>query len=175
MPNQLKMRIWNAKQLPPDWFKRDAALDESVENDVKAIISEVRKKGNLALAKFTLKFDKAKIIPKNLRVTPEETQAAYRKVTDEQVQALKLMKEKVSAFEKLFLKQRWIATSNEGITIKNIIFPIESVGCYVPGGQAAQRARVHGKEQHLCADRERPTGYLQPGAIEPGGGSPARR
>jgi histidinol dehydrogenase len=142
MPSQLKMRIWNAKQLPPDWFKRAQTLDASIEDAVKAVIAEVRKNGDASLAKFTLKFDKAKVNPENLRVTPGEIQAAYKKVSEEQVKALKLMKEKVSAFEKLSLTQRGIATSNEGITIKNMVFPIESVGCYVPGGQAAYPSTV---------------------------------
>ena len=142
MRNQLKIRLWNAKKLPKDWFKRAQALDESVENDVKAVISEVRKNGDFALAKFTLKFDKAKVTPENLRVTPEEIQAAYGKITVEQVNALKLMKEKVSAFEKLSLKERGITNSNEGIIVKNMFFPIESVGCYVPGGQAAYPSTV---------------------------------
>ena len=61
MPSKLKIRIWNAKKLPPNWFKRAQALDESVENDVKAVIAEVKKNGDDALVKFTLKFDKAKV------------------------------------------------------------------------------------------------------------------
>lgn len=142
MPNQLKIRIWNSKELPTDWFKRAQALDESVEKDVKAIISEVKKDGDAALAKFTWKFDKAKVTAENLRVTREEIQAAYGKVTEEQVKALKLMKEKVNASEKLTLKQLGFATSREGIKIQNKLFPIESVGCYVPGGQAAYPSTV---------------------------------
>jgi histidinol dehydrogenase len=78
----------------------------------------------------------------NLRVTQEEIQVAYSKVTKEQVSALRLMKEKVSAFEQLALKQLGIATSSKGITIQNMLFPIESVGCYVPGGQAAYPSTV---------------------------------
>jgi len=146
MPSRLKVRTWNAKELPPDWFKRTQALNEqtvdSIENDVKAIITEVRKNGDAAVAKFTAKFDKAKVNPENFQVTKEEIQQAHSKVTKEQVSALKLMKEKVSAFEQLALRQLGIVTSNEGITIQNMLFPIESVGCYVPGGQAAYPSTV---------------------------------
>jgi histidinol dehydrogenase len=142
MPSQLKIRIWNAKKLPPNWFKRAQALDESVENDVKAMIAEVRKTGDKALSRFTLKFDKATVKPENLRVTHEEIQAAYGKVTEEQVKALRLMKEKVSALEKATLKQPGIVSSKEGIVIRTMLVPIESVGCYVPGGQAAYPSTV---------------------------------
>jgi histidinol dehydrogenase len=146
MPNQLKVKIWKAKELPPDWFKRTRMLDEktaeSIENGVKAIISEVRENGDAAVVKFTRKFDKAELKAVNLRVTKEEIQAAYNKVTKEQVSALKLMKNRVSDFEAPVLKQLGTATSQEGITIQNLFFPIESVGCYVPGWQASYPSTV---------------------------------
>src|SRR3990172_3889719 len=146
MPSQFKVRVWNAQELPPDWFKRTRTLDEKaaelIENDVKAIISEVRKNGDAALIKFTEKYDKAKVKAENLRVTREEIQKAYSMVADEEVSALKLMKEKVSDFEAPALKQLGTATSREGITTQNMLFSIESLGCYVPGGQAAYPSTV---------------------------------
>jgi histidinol dehydrogenase len=142
MPSQLKIRTWNAKELPRDWFSRAQALDESIENDVEAIMNEVRKNGDAALVKFTLKFDRAKLKVENFRVTKSELQAAYSKVTEEQIIALRLMREKVRSFEQSVLKQLGFATSNEGVTIQYRLFPIESVGCYVPGGQAAYPSTV---------------------------------
>ncbi len=47
------------------------------------------------------------------------------------------MKEKVLTFQKQQLTQTEIKTSNEGITVQTVLRPIDSVGCYVPGGQAA--------------------------------------
>ena len=94
------------------------------------------------MTKFTRKFDRANVKTENLRVTNEEIQDAYRMVTEEQVAALKLMKDKVASFERLGLKQLGIVTSSEGITIQSMLFPIESVGCYVPGGQAAYPSTV---------------------------------
>ena len=142
MPDKLKIRTWNAKQLPPDWFKRAQTFDESVENSTKAIISEVRKNGDVALVRFTEKFDKARVKPENLRVPAEEIQAAYGRVTEDQINAIRLMKEKVGAYEQANLKQLETATNQEGSTVQTMLFPIESVGCYVPGGQAAYPSTV---------------------------------
>lgn len=140
------MKKWNAKNLPSNWFKRTRTLDEKaakvIENDLRTIIGEVRKNGDAAIIKFTEKFDKAKLKPENLRVTNEDIQKAYSMVTEEQITALKLMKEKVRNFEEPALKQLETATSQEGITIQNLLFPIESVGCYVPGGQATYPSTV---------------------------------
>jgi histidinol dehydrogenase len=134
------VKVWKSSALPLDWFKRqtpDEKNDEQVESDVKAIISQVVKNGDVALIELTEKFDKARLEARDLRVTTREIKDAYNKVSQEQVAALKFMKNKVSAFEKLVLEQAGFKTSKEGITVQNVLRPIESVGCYVPGGQAA--------------------------------------
>ena len=146
MPNGLELRVWEAKALPPDWFKRTPPASEraaeTLENDVKAIVNEVKRTGDAALVKFTGEFDKAKINAENLRVTREEIEKAYQTVSAEQVSALRLLKEKVASFEGAILKQMDFATPENGITVQNMLFPIDSVGCYIPGGQAAYPSTV---------------------------------
>jgi len=140
------LKMWKAEALPQDWFKRARSADtkttRTIETKVRLIIRKVRKNGDSALVEFTAEFDKIKLDAQKLRVTSEEMQKAYGMVTAEQVSALKLMKDKVGSFEKLILKQLDIATSKDGITIQNMLFPIESVGCYVPGGQAVYPSSV---------------------------------
>jgi histidinol dehydrogenase len=139
MLTQTQVKVWKASALPLNWFKRqtpDEQTDERVENDVKAIISQVVKNGDAALIELTEKFDQARLEAKELQVTPKEIEEAYKAVGKEQVAALKFMKNKVSALEKLTLKQVGFKTSQDGITVQSVLRPIESVGCYVPGGQA---------------------------------------
>jgi len=146
MPSKFKVRIWKINDLPPDWFKRTRTTDEktieSIECNVRTIISEVKNNGDSALVKFTKEFDKANLRAKDFRVTREEVQEAYTMVADEQVSALKLMKEKIRSHEKLALKQLQTSTSQEGITIQDKVIPIDSVGCYIPGGQATYPSTV---------------------------------
>ncbi len=139
MRSRFKMRVWNAQELPPDWFKRKATDGKdsvAVENSVREIINSVRKRGDAALVEYTEKFDKTKLNPKDLRVTSEEIKATYKAVSKEQVAALKLIKEKLSSMEKLAMQQVQFESSREGIAVQNVLRPVESVGCYVPGGQA---------------------------------------
>ncbi|HKM59939.1 MAG TPA: histidinol dehydrogenase, partial [Candidatus Bathyarchaeia archaeon] len=134
------MRVWKAEALPPDWFKRqkaDQKATQQLENDIKAIINQVKEDGDKALVELALKFDKAKLTPKTLKVTTEEVKEAYKKTSQQQVAALKFMQEKVSAFQKQQLNQTETKTTGDGITVQTVLRPIESVGCYVPGGQAA--------------------------------------
>ncbi|MEM2968316.1 MAG: histidinol dehydrogenase [Candidatus Bathyarchaeia archaeon] len=140
MRNQALAKAWKSSALPPNWLKRQTPTEnasEQIENDVKAIINLVRKKGDAALVELTEKFDKVRLNAEDLRVKPAEIEAAYREVSEAQISALKLMKDKVSTFESLKLKQAPLKTSKDGIIIQSVLRPIESVGCYVPGGLAA--------------------------------------
>ena len=144
MPKGL-VKVWDSKQLPADWFKRQQADQKAtadLENNVKTIINQVKTEGDKALLEFALKFDKAKLTPETLRVSPQEIKAAYRQVSKEQVAAIEFMKQRVSVFQKQLLNQTEIKTFNEGIMVQTVLRPIESVGCYVPGGQAAYPSTV---------------------------------
>jgi len=137
---QSQVKIWKSEALPADWFRRQKADEKAVqevENSVKAIIKQVKENGDGALVEFALKFDKAELSLRTLRVRKEEIKEAYSKTSLDQVSALKFMKERVNAFQKQQLNQTEIDTSGDGIYVKTVLRPIESVGCYVPGGQAA--------------------------------------
>ena len=140
MQKQSQVKICKSEELPADWFKRqkaDAKAAQEVENNVKAIINQVKENGDKALIELALKFDKAELTRETLKVRKEEIKEAYTKTSPEQVSALKFMKERVNAFQKQQLTQTEINTSSDGIWVQTVLRPIESVGCYVPGGQAA--------------------------------------
>ena len=133
------MKVWKSSALPTYWFKRkgpEVQTDKQIKIDVKAIISQVAKKGDTALIELTEKFEKVRLETKDLRVNLKEIKEAYKQVENRQVQALRFMKNKVSTFEQHALKQVGFETSQEGVTVQSVSRPVESVGCYVPGGQA---------------------------------------
>ncbi|MGD6852926.1 MAG: histidinol dehydrogenase [Candidatus Bathyarchaeia archaeon] len=139
------VKQWDSKQLPQDWFKRqqvDQQATSELESTVKTIISQVKAQGDRALLDFALRFDKAQLTPETLRVSEEEIQAAYNNVTPEQVAAIEFMKKRVSVFQKQLLANTAVRAFNEGIMVQTVLCPIESVGCYVPGGQAAYPSTV---------------------------------
>lgn len=145
MQARAKIKVWQAQTLSSDWYKRqqiDQRATEQLENSVKTIINEVKQRGDKALIEFAEKFDKAKLTPETLRAEPEEIKEAYTLVTSEQVAAIKFMKEKVAAFQEQLLNQKEVKTSSEGINVRTVLQPLDSVGCYVPGGQAAYPSTV---------------------------------
>ena len=146
MQNRITLRSWEASALPAGWFKRTRASGdeaiEKIETKVEAIIHKVKREGDAAIAKYTAEFDKVTFSPKDFRVTREEIDKAYLSVTEEQVSAIKMLKDRVACFEKALLKQIEVAFPEEGLTVQNMLYPIESVGCYIPGGQAAYPTTV---------------------------------
>ena len=108
-----------------------------LEENVRAIINQVKAEGDKALIEFALKFDKAELTFKTLRVRSEEFKEAYRQTSPEQLSALRFMKDRISNYQKNLLTQTEVNQSNDGIMIQTVLRPLDSVGCYVPGGQAA--------------------------------------
>ena len=140
MQKQNQVKIWKSEELPADWFKRQKADEQAaqeVKNNVKEIIKQVKENGNVALLEYAKKFDKAELTLRTLKVKTEEIKDAYNRTSLEQLSALKFMKERVTAFQKQLITQTEINTSGDGLWVQTVLRPIESVGCYVPGGQAA--------------------------------------
>jgi len=146
MQNRLELRVWEANELPADWSNRTHPLNDEIikklEGRVAEIVRLVKNEGDIALARFAAEFDKAPISTADLRVRKEEIDQAYLNVTEEQVSAIKMLKGRVACFEKAMLKQIEVAFTEEGLTVQNMLYPIDSVGCYVPGGQAAYPTTV---------------------------------
>ncbi len=139
------VKVWDSKNLPADWYKRqqtDQKVTAELEAYVKVIINKVKAEGDKALLDFSMKFDKSPLTSLTLKASPEEIKEAYSRVTKEQVAAIDFMKKRVSVFQKQLLSQTTVRALNEGIMVQTVLRPIESVGCYVPGGQAAYPSTV---------------------------------
>jgi histidinol dehydrogenase len=102
---------------------------------VEKIIKDVIRFGDNAILKYTKKYDKVKI--DSIKVDKAELKKAYREITTNQLNSLKKSKKLLEKNEKILLKRlSGIITSENGVTIQRALKPIQSVGCYVPGGRA---------------------------------------
>ena len=102
---------------------------------VQKIINDVIKFGDKAIIKYTKKFDNVKI--DSILVEKADFRNAYQQVTMNQLNALKKSKKLLEKNEKMILDRlTGIIVSEQGIKIESRLKPIESIGCYVPGGKA---------------------------------------
>ncbi|MDH3341276.1 MAG: histidinol dehydrogenase [Nitrosopumilus sp.] len=102
---------------------------------VESILKDVKKNGDVALQKYEKKFSKSNI--SSFRLSQVEIKNAYSKVSKSELDALRLAKtrlEKTESTIKSILKNKTI--NNDGIKVTKKFTPIQSTGCYVPGGLA---------------------------------------
>ena len=108
---------------------------------VESILKNVQKNGDSAIIKYEKKFSGAKII--SLRLSQNEIKDAFSKVSKNKIDAIRLSKsrlEKTESVVKSILKNKTINT--DGIKISKKFVPIQSVGCYIPGGLARYPSSV---------------------------------
>lgn len=140
MRKRLSMNIWRSASLPDDWRERGTVRDRSgldLESYVNAIIEDVKTRRDAALIEYASRFDNVALDAQTIRITQEEIEESYEKVSQEQISALEFMKQRIAKLEARILREIETEIEEDGVRIRSLPRPIESVGCYVPGGQAA--------------------------------------
>ena len=110
-----------------------AALDV-VLPAVTRIVADVRRKGDRALLGYASKFDRL-TGPDALRVTAEETSAAWDDTDPALRKALSTAAAQIRRFAQRQLPASWSKTTPQGLTTGQLVRPLGSVGCYVPSGR----------------------------------------
>jgi len=135
--------------------QRGSVSTASVEPTVRAILASVKQRGDKALIAYATKFDcLAKDQP--LLVSPEEMQQAWESIDPKLQLAMQTAQANIRAFAEAQLAEEWMLFSDYGVQTGQIVRPLSSVGCYVPGGRyplpstllmTATPARVAGVER----------------------------
>ncbi len=105
-----------------------------VDSVVADILRDVRRYGDAAVRSLSAKFDGLRD-DQPLLVTREEMAEAWE-ATDEQLRAaMRLAQANIRAFAERQLPRAWSFRPTEGMEVGQIVRPLASVGCYVPGGR----------------------------------------
>jgi len=103
------------------------------EQTVGHIIAEVRDQGDKALLNYTKKLDRVELT--SLEVTRSEISAAYEKVDESLISALKLAASRIDKFHSTCKQRIEAGFLSHGLGRQ--FRPLDRVGIYVPGGTAA--------------------------------------
>jgi histidinol dehydrogenase len=104
-----------------------------VEPVVHRIVDDVRRRGDRALRKYAERWDGLSHgVP--LRVSEKEIEAAWKSASTELKKSLRAAAGNIRTYCEAQKPQEWRRTV-EGVTVGQIVRPVESVGCYVPGGR----------------------------------------
>jgi histidinol dehydrogenase len=120
--------------------KRETA--EDVDAAVRAIIGEVRAKGDVALCDATRKFDRFDITPAKLRVTDAEIEEARKSCSPQTLNALKFASDRIEAHHKKQKPTDDLYKDALGVELGHRWTAVEAAGLYVPGGTAAYPSSV---------------------------------
>ena len=105
----------------------------ALEPQVQTIIQNVRRHGDAAVRRYAQRWDGLQT-REPLLVAKEEIQAAWRTTNPKFRKSLQAAAKNIRQFCEWQKPTEWRRTRN-GISVGQIVRPLESVACYVPGGR----------------------------------------
>src|ERR1700694_1790142 len=117
------------------------AMDQNVRRTVDGILDDVRSRGDAAVREYSEKFDKW--IPKKLGKT--EIEAILSRVSPGTLADIKFAQSQIRNFaqhQRAAIRDIEVETL-PGVKLGHKNIPVESVGCYVPGGRYPMVASAH--------------------------------
>ncbi len=131
------------------WLKRGkpeaerAADDAQVRATVESVLADISARGDAAVRDLSVKFDRYD--PPAFRLTASEIEAAVQKVAPRDIADIRFAQDQIRRFAEV---QRASMTDVEVETLPGVILghrniPVQSVGCYVPGGKFPMVASAH--------------------------------
>jgi len=132
-----------------EFLKRNKPEVERAEDDAKvravveAALADIAARGDAAVRDLSQKFDNYN--PQKFRLSESEIEAAMNKVSNRDMEDIKFAQAQIRNFAEA---QRASMTDVEVETLPGVILghrniPVQSVGCYVPGGKFPMVASAH--------------------------------
>ena len=117
--------------------------DAKVRASVEAILADIETRGDAAVRELSEKFDKYS--PASFRLSESEIEALMARVSPRDMEDIKFAQAQVRNFAQA---QRDSMTDIEVETLPGVILghrniPVQSVGCYIPGGKFPMVASAH--------------------------------
>jgi sulfopropanediol 3-dehydrogenase len=117
--------------------------NKKVQSIVEEIIGAIEKDGDEAVRKYSETFDKW--TPKSFRLSKEDIAACYDELSEQVISDIRWAQAQVRNFAQIqrdSMKDVEVETL-PGVTLGHKHIPMESVGCYVPGGKYPLVASAH--------------------------------
>ena len=112
-----------------------AAADKKTRQTVEAILEDIETRGDEAVREYSRKFDKWD--PPQFRLSQAEIDAAIAEVPAQAIEDIRVAREQVKRFaeaQRASMQDLEIETL-PGVVLGHRHVPMDSVGCYVPGGK----------------------------------------
>lgn len=158
-----------------DWnslLERPTQKIADIEESVQTIFKEVETKGDIAIKKFTARFDNVFI--ENLVVTAAEIEMATPQVSKQLKNAISVAKQNIETFHRAQKTEQVLVETTKGVTCWQEKRPIQKVGLYIPGGTAplfstilmlAVPAKIAGCDEIVLCTPPQKDGIIHPAIL----------
>ena len=121
-------------------LKRIANRTNSENNNkviaiVEEILQEVKNNGDLAVEKYTRKFDGFN--PEPMHISPENLKDAWDEIDNNLKDSLVVAHKRIQKFHEKEIPQSFTIEGEYGDTVQRRWRPVKNAGIYIPGGRAA--------------------------------------
>ena len=129
------------KESKPELEKNED--DRKVRNSVEEILTTNKKDGDKAIRLYSEKFDNYS--PAVFKLSDQEIQECLTKVSNKDLNDIKFAQEQIKKFAKIQLNSMKEVEEETlpGVILGHKNIPVQSVGCYVPGGKFPMIASAH--------------------------------
>jgi histidinol dehydrogenase len=125
-----------------EWQGRATTADPVVETAVRAILEDVRARGDAAVLAHTERLDGVRMDADSMRVPEAACEAALASLDPVLRDALALAAERIEAFHARQRRASWFVDEAGTGVLGQLVRPLGRVGLYVPGGSAAYPSSV---------------------------------
>ncbi len=126
-------------------LKRISTRTNSENNDkinaiVEEILQEVKTSGDLAVEKYTRKFDGFN--PKPMQVSPNDLKEAWDEIDSNLKNSLEVAHKRIKKFHEKEIPSSFTLEGEHGDKVQRKWRPVKNAGIYVPGGRASYPSTV---------------------------------
>jgi histidinol dehydrogenase len=109
--------------------------DRAAEKIASRIIRDVQRRRDAALFSWTKRLDRLSLNPNSTWISAKELREASRRVSVEFLDAVNHAARNIRAVARRQKPQEWTIEVEPGVRASQRVQPIETVGCYIPGGR----------------------------------------
>jgi histidinol dehydrogenase len=110
--------------------------DTQAERVAAKIVADVRRRGDVALSSWARKLDGIDLARGGMWISQREIENALNSVDADFLRAVKHVIANVRKVAEKQLPPEWSMETAPGVTIGQMVRPIETIGCYIPGGSS---------------------------------------
>jgi histidinol dehydrogenase len=111
--------------------------DAEAQKIAAEIIRDIRHRGDAALSAWAKKLDNVDFLREGLWIDENEIRAARKQMSRDFLRALEHAARNVRRVAEKQLPKPWTMEVEPGVRIGQVVRPIDSIGCYIPGGRFA--------------------------------------